>query len=119
MINKKKLWSEFKESSQMEKFNFIASIVTVSGVSIFTVLSGINKIDTVKIGVYLILFAIVLSIVSLIIGVYYWAITTVKTDLPPIVFGILSFLFTLFAAGSILIFVTSAWRFILTLDFVS
>ncbi|USK57701.1 hypothetical protein LIS82_27360 (plasmid) [Cytobacillus solani] len=112
MDNKKKLLSEFKESTQMEKFNFIASIVTVSGVSIFTVLSGIEKIDTFKIGVYLILFATLLLIVSFLIGLYYFVITSIKKDLSPNVFYLVAFILTLFAVGFLLIIVTSGWDFI-------
>jgi hypothetical protein len=114
-----KLLSELKKSSQMEKFNFFASIITVSGVSIFTVVSGIDKIDTFRIGIYLILSAILLTTVSLIIFVYIWVINSLKKDVHSNFFIIMAFLLTLFALGFILIIVTTGWTFITNINIVS
>lgn len=117
MDKKKNIVKEFKEASLMDKFNFIASIVTVSGISIFTVLSGIDKFDTYKAGFYLIYFALTLLVVSIIIGVYYWVIISVKKDGSPIYFLITFIILTSFGIGALLIIITAAWEFLSMINF--
>lgn len=109
---KKNILKEFKDATQMDKFNFIASIVTVSGLSIFTVLSGIDKFDTYKTGFYLIYFSLILLIVSFIIGVYYWVLISIKKDSSPIYFLVSFIILTSFGIGALLIIITAAWEFL-------
>ncbi|WP_400194640.1 hypothetical protein [Lysinibacillus telephonicus] len=117
MDGKKSILKEFKQASQMDKFNFIASIVTISGLSIFTVLSGIDKFNTYKVGFYLIYFALVLLVVSLIIGLYYWTIISIKKDSSPIYFLVTMIILTSFGIGVLLIIITAAWEFISIINF--
>jgi len=81
----KNLIEEFKNASSMEKFNTLASIFTISGVSLLTIFNAIGGITLIQLAVSLIYGGLVLLVVILLSLVTYSILYYFSSVMPSIV----------------------------------
>ena len=95
------LYSEFKEAKSLEKFNSLASIITISGVSLLTIFNAIGGVNLLQLAVSFLTFGFILLAVSIMLVIFLWVLKSVKGDIHFVIFGILVVGYSLLTLGFI------------------